>query len=115
MKQKLIFFTLLVLLSIRTFAADITCTDLAKAIAAEMGDEPFVVRVVYGEMLINRLSEEPLPKSSATPTDSDMRAAAAALSGIDFSGGALNVQKLDKKSIPPVLSGGIRLYNWYFY
>lgn len=115
MKHKFLFFTLLILFSLRAYAVDTTCQDLAKAIAADIGDEPFVVRVAYGEMLLNRLHDEPLLNTNATPTDSDMRAAAAALANFNFSGGATHVTKLDKKSAPPENTSGVRLYDWYFY
>lgn len=128
MKHKFLFFTLLILLSIRASAADDKCTYLAKAIASEMGEEPFVVRVVFGEMLLNRLNDENFPDTlpavcfslgihtrNANVTDSDMRAAAAAMSNMNFGGGALYVQKLDKKSTPLEATGGVRLYDWYFY
>ena len=127
--KKLIF--LLLLLStflIGTSAVDNTQIYLARAIASKMGDEPFVVRVHYGEMLLNRVENDEFPDALSDvcadlginiyrtkPSGSDLRAAAAALSGMDFSGGALNVKKINKKSAPPESSSGVRLYDWYFY
>lgn len=108
------FLTIIItMLCLSASATDATRQDLAKAIAADMDGEPFVVRVAYGEMLLNR--QEPLPAANAEPTDSDLRAAAAALANFNFGGGATHVIKLDKKSAPPENTSGVRLYDWYFY
>ena len=99
---------------------------LADAIAARMGEEPYVVRVLYGEMLLNRLDSpifaDTLDEVSDTvilpgrASDSDRRAAAAALRGYGFAGGALYVAKWSEiENTPLVMRSGVRLYNWYFY
>ena len=88
--------------------------SLACIIAGEMGDEPFVVRVAYGEMLIN--SGSMVGKRRNTPNRSDIRAAAASMCNCGFSGGATNV-KLWKKveNTPLEMRSGVRLYDWFFY
>lgn len=114
-------------LNISAFCASSKLEYLAKAISQEMGGEPFIVRVMYGEMLLNRLESEEYPDTlpaicfsmginvrNAKPDASDMRAASAALCGLGFSCGALNVRKVEKRSIPQSRDG-ILLYDWYFY
>ncbi len=124
MKTKIIFFIILAVFCINIFATESTHIYLARAIASAVGDEAFVVRVHYGEMLMNRVESEEYPNALADvvaqmginisrkkPTDSDMRAAAAALADMDFCGGALNA----KRRTPPANTDFVRLYNWYFY
>lgn len=86
---------------------------LAEHIAGEMEGEPFVVRVAYGEMLLNRGE---FPQKRRIPSESDIRAAAAAYCNYGFSGGAVNVIKWKKaKNTPLEMRSGVRLYEWFFY
>ena len=118
---------LLVLIAVFALCLSISAVDsthdyLAKAIASSVGDEPFVVRVHYGEMLLNRVKSADYPDNlrsvcaelginitRKTPTDSDFRAAAAALADLDFCGGALNAKRRKASE------NALRLYDWYFY
>lgn len=87
---------------------------LAGAIAAQMSGEPFVVRVAYGEMLLN--SGEIENAAYRAPSESDMRAAAAAYCGFGFCGGAKNVAKWNRiENTPLEMRSGVRLYDWFFY
>ena len=128
MKRIFIPTIIILLLCINIFAADNECDYLAKAIASEMGGEPFVVRVMYGEMLLNRVAHENYPDTlpsvcfslgiktrGVNATQSDKRAAAAALCGFGFSCGALNVKKVNKNSTPLSNLYGVLLYGYYFY
>ena len=104
-------------------------TYLAKIAATATENEPFVVKLVFCEMVLNRLESECFPttlpaiayslgirKKLKTPTDEDLRAASLALFGTDFGCGALYFEKCDKtKRTPPEKRGGVRLYDWYFY
>ncbi len=86
---------------------------LAEIIAGEMGDEPFVVRVIYGEMLLN---SPMMGGKRKNPSQSDLRAAAAAYCQYGFSGGARNAVRWKKaESTPLEMRSGVRLYGWYFY
>ncbi len=86
---------------------------LAERIAGEMGDEPFVVRVAYAEMLLNRGKFTGKRKK---PSTSDLRAAAAAYCNYGFSGGAVNFIKWKKAENTPLeMRSGVHLYEWFFY
>lgn len=109
-----------------TASAKESVDSLADAIAARMGKEPYVVRVLYGEMLLNRLESTTFPDTldevsdavilSGKANDSDRRAAAAALRGFGFAGGALYVAKWSEiENTPLMMRSGVRLYDWFFY
>ena len=86
---------------------------LAEKIAGEMGEEPFVVRVAYGEVLLR--GNESTNKRKK-PSQSDIRAAAAAYCNYNFSCGAKNVTRWKKaESTPLEMRSGVRLYDWFFY
>lgn len=128
MKKIFLFIIMLFIFCISVFAND-DCTYLAKIAATALEDEPFVVKVVFCEMIMNRVKSEKFPdtlpaisyslgirKKLRTPTEDDMRAAALALNGTDFGRGALYFEKCNKiKRTPPEKRGGVRLYDWYFY
>ncbi|MBQ5390125.1 MAG: hypothetical protein IIU58_04380 [Clostridia bacterium] len=101
---------------------------LAEAIADCIGKEPFVVRVAFGELLLNRVDSVGFPDTVdevaldfadghiRDASESDRRAAAAALRRFGFAGGALYVKKWeDVENTPLVMRSGVRLYDWYFY
>lgn len=109
-------------------AAEAEQMYLAKAIASVMGKEPFVVKVAFGEVLLNRLADPRFPdtlpavmqslgkRANAAPTEEDLRAASVVLCNYGFSGGALYVEKWRKrKNTPSAERRGARLYTWYFY
>ena len=122
MKKILLVLIAVFALCINISAVDDTHDYLSKAIAGAVGDEPFIVRVHYGEMLLNRVESADYPDNlpsvcaelgininRKSPTDSDFRAAAAALADFDFCGGALNAKR---RKAP---ENALRLYDWYFY
>lgn len=110
---------IIILLTVILFCISITALEredyvylLAECIAADMGGEPFVVRVAYGEMLLKRGEYGRRKK----PRESDIRAAAAAYCNYGFSGGATNVVKWSKAENTPLgMRSGVRLYDWFFY
>ena len=86
---------------------------LAERIAGEMGEEPFIVRVAYGEVVIRGTDA---PEKRKKPSQSDIRAAAAAYCNYNFSCGAKNVIRWKKaESTPLEMRSGVRLYDWFFY
>lgn len=111
------------------FAAAAAETDaLAEAISDCMGKEPFVVRVAFGELLLNRLDNDAFPDTIAgvasdfadghisDVSESDYRAAASAERRFGFAGGALYVKKWKSvENTPLEMRSGVRLYDWYFY
>ena len=128
MKKTIAILIMIFALNIHIFGATSMHEYLSKAISAELNDEPFIVRVIYGEMLLNRLESKDYPDtlpaicfslginvSGAKPTPSDMRAASVALCGVNFSCGALNAEKAKRKSIPQAVGDGMLIYGWYFY
>ncbi len=126
MKSKFLILSILLAVLCIPAAAKTNATELADAIAAEMGGEPYVVRVLYGEMLLNRLDSGAFGNTLAEVSDtriragraeeSDYRAAAAALRRFGFAGGALYVAKWKEvENTPLVMRSGVRLYDWYFY
>lgn len=101
---------------------------LAEVIADCMGNEPFVVRVAFGELLLNRLHSDAFPNSLfeaarefgngyiRDANDSDRRAAAAACRNLGFTGGAVYVIKWKHaENTPLAMRSGVRLYDWFFY
>ncbi len=126
MRSKIILLLALFLVLCIPAAAKTNATELADAIAAEMGGEPYVVRVLYGEMLLNRLDSPEFGNTLAEVSDigiragraeeSDYRAAAAALRRFGFAGGALYVARWKEvENTPLVMRSGVRLYDWFFY
>lgn len=111
---------IIILLTVVLFCIGISATEredyvylLAERIAADRGDEPFVVRVAYGEMLLRGGKGG---KSRKAPSESDIRAAAAAYCNFGFSGGAINATKWKKAENTPLeMRSGVRLYDWFFY
>lgn len=111
------------------FASAAAETDtLAEAISDCMGKEPFVVRVAFGELLLNRLDSADFPDTVADVardfadghisdvSESDYRAAASAERRFGFAGGALYVKKWKSvENTPLELRSGVRLYDWFFY
>ena len=128
MKRLFILTVLLVILCISISATD-ECTYLAKIAATAAPDAPFVVKVVFCEMLMNRVKHENFPNTLPAvcfsmgirgklknPTADDIRAAALALHDFGFGGDTLYFEKCDKiKRTPPDKQSGMRLYDWYFY
>lgn len=103
---------------------------LAEAIAAFGSEEPFVVRVAFGEMLLNRLDSDRFPDTLPAVLydyygdriprkkagESDLRAAAAAYRRFQFADGALYVAKWSEvQNTPLIMRSGVRFYDWYFY
>ena len=87
--------------------------ELAEKISGEMEGEPFVVKVVYGELL---LKGETKATKRKEPTKSDMRAAAAAYCNLGFGGETIYVTKWRKaKNTPLEMRSGVHLYEWFFY
>lgn len=111
------------------FACAAAETDvLAEAIADCMGKEPFVVRVAFGELLLNRVDSAAFPDTVdevaldfadghiRDASESDYRAAASAERRFGFAGGALYVKKWKEvENTPLEMRSGVRLYDWYFY
>lgn len=111
------------------FASAAAETDaLAEAISDCMGKEPFVVRVAFGELLLNRLDSADFPDTVdevardfadghiSDVSESDYRAAASAERRFGFAGGALYVKKWKTvENTPLEMRSGVRLYDWYFY
>ena len=101
--QKILLSVLLCAILCPAASAKDSVASLADAIAAEMGGEPYIVRVLYGEMLLNRLDRPEFGNTLAEVSDariragraeeSDYRAAAAALRRFGFAGGALYVAR----------------------
>ena len=113
--KKYIILLLILILCVAVFAIreDNGIYLLAEQISAKMGNEPFVVRVAYGEVLLKGKTES---RGRKTPSQSDIRAAAAAYCNYGFSGDAENVIKWEKaKNTPLEMRSGVRLYNWFFY
>lgn len=130
MRKTFFILLLAVLLSVSAFAAEEDIPYLAKAIAGSFGDESFVVRVAFGEMLLNRQDSDRFPDALPAvlyglygdriplkkATDSDLRAAAAAYRRFNFADGALYVTKWSEaQNTPLVMRSGVRFYDWYFY
>ena len=130
MRKTFIVMLCMLLLSVCVRAADTDITYLAKAISAACGEEPYVVRVAYGEMLLNRVDSDRFPDALPAvlyslhggriplqkPTESDLRAAAAAHRRFGFADGALYAQKWSEvQNTPLVMRSGVLLYGWYFY
>lgn len=113
MKRIIVLFTVVLFcICITASERDDYVYQLAECIAADMGGEPFVVRVAYGEMLLRGNGG----KNRKKPSESDIRAAAAAYCNYGFSGGALNVIKWSKAENTPLeMRSGVRLYDWFFY
>ena len=115
--------------SLTVFAKETDCTYLAKLVANEMKNQPFIVKVAYCEMIVNCMESEFYPdtlpsvanakgmkKGRKNPCESDMYAAMVALCGFDFFDGVYNVKRWrEVKNTPLVNTGGVRLYDWYFY
>ena len=128
MKKIIILILILSIFCIRIFATD-ECTYLAKIAATYTDGEPFVVKVVFCEMILNRTKHNEFPNTMPAiayslgmrgalkkPSNDDKKAAELAMSGTDFGGGALYFEKWSKiKRTPPEKRGGVRLYEWYFY
>jgi|GEM_PF-1675303 len=128
--KKTFFILFLLLCCLPVFAADADIPYLAEAISAAVGDAPFVVRVAFGEMLVNRLDSDRFPDALPAvlyglygdriprkkASESDIRAAAAAYRRLGFAGGALYVTKWSEaQNTPLVMRSGVRLYDWFFY
>lgn len=115
--------------SLSAFAKETDCTYLAKLVATEMKNQPFIVKVAYCEMMVNCMESEFYPntlpsvanakgvrRGRAKPSDSDMYAAMIALCDFDFFDGYYNTKKWRESKNTPLVSGsGVRLYDWYFY
>lgn len=114
MKKTLVILVLIIFcVSIGAYETEKTIYALAERIAGEMGKEAFVVKVLYGETLLNNGVVEGKRKK---PTESDIRAAAAAYGNFGFSGGALNCLRWRKvKNTPLEMRSGVQIYEWYFY
>lgn len=120
---------IVVLLAIPVLSTEEEVQYLAEAIAA-FGDEPYVVRVAYGELLLNRLDSDRFPDTLSAviysmygdriphgkPTESDRRAAATAYRRLRFADGALFVRRWSEvENTPLMLRSGVRFYDWFFY
>lgn len=113
--KKTVIILILIIFSVSICATEMEnpVYKLAERIAGEMGDEPFVVKVLYAEMLLNGGEEEGRRKK---PAESDLRAAAAAYGDYGFSGNAINCAKWRRvKNTPLEMRSGVRVYDWYFY
>ena len=110
-------------------SADSEVEYLAEAIAA-LDAAPFVVRVAYGEMLLNRVDSALFPDTipavlyslygdripRKTPTPSDRRAAMTASRRLRFAEGALFMRKWKEvENTPLQMRSGVRLYEYFFY
>ena len=110
-------------------SADSEVEYLAEAIAA-LDAAPFVVRVAYGEMLLNRVDSALFPDTipavlyslygdripRKTPTPSDRRAAMTASRRLHFAEGALFMRKWKEvENTPLQMRSGVRLYEYFFY
>ena len=128
MKFKIIFTAVFFLLCISAFAAENDCVFLAKVVATELPNEPFVVKEAFCEMLLNRVKNKNFPdtlkaicfslglKHDKKPTENDIKAAVIADMGFGFCKEAVHYEKIDRvKRTPPEKQGGVRLYDWYFY
>ena len=130
MRKTFVMILTVFLLFVYVHAAENEITYLAKAISASVGKEPFVVRVAFGEMLLNRLDSDRFPDALPAvlyslyggriplhqPSESDLRAAAAAYRRFGFSDGAVYAQKWSAvQNTPLVMRSGVRLYGWFFY
>ena len=112
-KIVIIFILILFSLSVSALKSENSIYILAEKIAGEMGKEPFVVKVLYGEMLLNGGEGG---EKREKPTASDLRAAAAAYGDYGFCGGAVNCKKWNRvKNTPLEMRSGVRVYKWYFY
>ena len=117
------------LLAIPVLSSEAEAQYLAEAIAA-LGDEPYVVRVAYGELLLNRLDSDRFPDTlpavlysmyggripRGKPTESDRRAAATAYRRLRFADGAFFMCKWSEaENTPLMMRSGVRFYDWFFY
>ncbi len=82
---------------------DIALVTLARAIENSMGDRPYVLRVAFGAVIVNRVRSDSFggsvsavlgaaglyPSDTVKPSDRSLRAAKDALGGIDPTFGAL--------------------------
>ena len=129
--QKTLFLFFVLVFCLTAFAtAEDDIAYLAEAISSAFGDAPFVCRVAFGEMLVNRLDSERFPDAMPAvlyelygdriprkkASESDLRAAAVAYRRLGFSGGALYAALWkDAENTPLSWRSGVRLYGWYFY
>ena len=117
------------ILLIPVLAYEDDCEFLARVLANEMKNEPFIVKIAYCEMLVNRLDSEKFPdtllavayslgakRGKAKPSEGDYRAAAIALQRYGFFKDVYYMEKWQReKSTPQFKNCGVRLYDWYFY
>lgn len=128
MKKRILIILFLILMCNGISASEDECMYLAKVVATELYEEPYVVKVAYCEMLLNRVKHENFPDTlpavcfsmgighDKTPTENDIRAAVTAYRGNGVVNGALHYERCDKvRRTPPEKRSGVRLYDWYFY
>ncbi len=130
MRKTFLILGLILLLTVPVLAAEAEIAYLAEAISASFGNAPFVVRVAYGEMLLNRLDSDRFPDTlpavlyslygdripRKAASGSDLRAAATAYRRFRFADGALYVKKWSEvENTPLMMRSGVRLYDYYFY
>ncbi len=120
-----------VILSVLTISASASFSDkdyLAGLSAKEMRGEPYIVKVAFCEMLVNRVKSPYFPStlravahelnfgSTENISESDVYAAASALARIGFFKDIFYVKRYSEvKNTPLAMQGGVRLYDWYFY
>ena len=126
--KKVILLIIALFLVVPAIAEDGDCEYLARIVANEMRDEPFIVKVAFCEMLVNQTENDPFPPTlpavahtlglsrAKTATEADMYAAVIALERLCFFKDIFYCKKWSEvKNTPLEKTNGVHLYDWYFY